>query len=422
MSNPWITVRKTRKPVRKTEQLPSLTGPAKIPGTTLPPKKLSKVSHGVPKGPPKKASLLGIPAELRLKIWEDCLPSEEIVNLSRPGQLDLRATWKCGDRQRYDPPVLSINRQIYEEASAILYQRNFVIEVNCGPNPYDEGSIRYSKWHGMELPRHFPFYRAKHITLCIDAHILCDQDHIFHHMVYACGLLFLESKSIKSLCVEIWSEDQGGRHIISKCRSWADAGNEGFAKHFGVDPKSYDDERNEDPGTKRLDDRIFFLLQLLALRKRVERVDVVFCSENKPSEKLNITMDYFDALLRGDIRTSSHDTKWIRQEYASIINKRKQHAQRVRQERAEHHKKWMQEAAERYVCLHPGPGEKHQRGIGIKKAYCEGCDRWKDWLMKCRKCEMRVCENCRADLKKKPWSPGKEKRDRDNQYLLQSGR
>ncbi|KAL9628027.1 MAG: hypothetical protein Q9204_006163, partial [Flavoplaca sp. TL-2023a] len=191
---------------------------------------------------------------------------------------------------------------------------------------------------------------------------------------------------------------------------------------FGVDPYSYEDERNEDPGTKRVDDRIFFLLQPLALRKRVEKVDVVFCSEDKPSENLKSTMNHFKALLRGDIRTSSHDTKWIRQEYTSIINKRKQHAQRIRQERAEHHKKWMQEAAERYLCLHPGTGKKYQRGIGLKKAYCEGCDRWMDYLMKCQKCEMRVCAGCRADLKKKLWSPAKEKRDRDKQYLLQIGR
>ncbi|KAL9010254.1 MAG: hypothetical protein Q9180_009314, partial [Flavoplaca navasiana] len=181
-------------------------------------------------------------------------------------------------------------------------------------------------------------------------------------MVYACGLLFLGSKSIKSLCVEIWAEDEKGRHIISNCRSWKDAGNKGFAKRFGVDPSSYDDERNEDPGTKRVDDRIFFLLQPLALRKRVEKVDVVFCSENKPSENLNSTINYFKALLRGDIRAGSHDTKWIRQEYTSIINKRKQHAQRIRQERADHHNKWMQEASKRYVCLHPGTGRKYVRG------------------------------------------------------------
>ena len=72
MSSSWVTVGKNNKPLRKIE---------KPPVAIREPKKPSKVSHGVPKGPPKKASLLGIPAELRLKIWEDCLPSEEIVNV-----------------------------------------------------------------------------------------------------------------------------------------------------------------------------------------------------------------------------------------------------------------------------------------------------------------------------------------------------
>lgn len=346
--------------------------------------------------------------------------------------MDRRASWTCGDRERYDPSVLSINRQVYEEASEILYYRNFIVEVNCGPNPYDEGIIRYAKWRGMELSRHFPFHRARHITVCIDAHVRCDPDHVFHHMVSLCGLLFGETKSIKSLCVEVWAGDATGRCIRHDCRSWEETGSEGFAGRFGVDPHSNHEDDYEEPSTKSVDDSIFFLLQPLALRKHVKKADIVFCSEYKPSENLRNTLDYFKALLRGEIRADPHDTTWLRQEYLSIISKRKQRIQQIWQDRAQHHSKWLKETLERYDCSHAGKGKTYQRGGGCKKAYCEGCDRWKDFLLKCWKCEMRVCKDCREDLKKKQSTaemelkqlsaPGKEKRDRDNQYLLQIGR
>ncbi|KAL8882960.1 MAG: hypothetical protein Q9192_007492, partial [Flavoplaca navasiana] len=402
--------------------------PKKAPGLTGEPNRLPKPARG----PPKKASLLGLPAELRIKIWKNCLTPEGTVNLSRLVPLDRRAVWQCGDRQRFDPSVLSINRQIYEEASEILYHRNFIVEVNCGPNPYDVGTIRYSKWRGGELPRHFPFHRARHITVCIDAHVRCDPDHVFHHMVSLCGLLFVDTKSIKSLCVEVWAGDANGRCIRSDCRSWEEAGSTGFADRFGVDPHPDREDDYEEPSTKSVDDSIFFLLQPLALGKHVEKADVVFCSEYKPSENLRFTLDHFKALVRGEIRTDRHDTTWLRQEYLSIISKRKQCAQQIRQQRAQHHKEWLQRTLKDNYCPHPGIGKTYQRDGGCKKAYCEGCDRWKDFLLRCWKCDMSVCKDCKEDLKKKQSAaemetkrlraPGKEKRDRDNQYLLQIGR
>ena len=82
MSNPWITVGKKNKTIRKVGQLPNPAGqPKKAPGPTGEPEKRPKPARGPSKRSPKKASLLGIPAELRIKIWEDCLTPEETINV-----------------------------------------------------------------------------------------------------------------------------------------------------------------------------------------------------------------------------------------------------------------------------------------------------------------------------------------------------
>ncbi|KAI4256707.1 MAG: hypothetical protein L6R42_006060 [Xanthoria sp. 1 TBL-2021] len=308
MSDEWITVGKNNKPLRgsKGNQQP-INGPKGNKKHLHQPGKLPKL----PSGPPIQGSLLGIPPELRIKIWEYGLPSGGTINLSAPRPLARHRGWQCGTQRRYDPSVLSINRQIYNEASDVLYRRNFIVEVNCGLwTEHTSVRISHEVFEGertryTELPRKFPFHRAKHITIRIDAHVQCNTDHVFHHMVYVCGLLFVATKSIESLSVEIWAEDSHGRVLSYECPSWKSTGRNGFAEAFGIEKFRYWEQDEENASTKHVDDRIAFLLQPLELRKRVDKGDIVFCSLYQPSENLANTMDYYRALLRGEIHTNN---------------------------------------------------------------------------------------------------------------------
>ncbi|KAI4224648.1 MAG: hypothetical protein L6R36_004523 [Xanthoria steineri] len=114
---------------------------------------------------PKQASFLGLPAELRDQIMGYCLPTEDTINLLRLRALKCRKHWESGTRHRYDPLVLSINRQVHAEASEILYHRTFIIEVNCGLYQNEEsadGTTTYDpKWRGTKLSARFPFHKAR---------------------------------------------------------------------------------------------------------------------------------------------------------------------------------------------------------------------------------------------------------------------
>lgn len=266
-----------------------------------------------------------------------------------------------------------------------------------------------------ELPRKFPFHRAKHITIRIDAHVHCNTDHVFHHMVYVCGLLFVPTKSIESLSVEIWAEDSHGRVLSCECPSWKSTGRNGFAEAFDIEEFRYWEQVEENASTKHVDNRIAFLLQPLELRKRVDKGDIVFCSPHQPSDNLAYTIDYYRALLHGKTHTSNRETNWLRTEYFSIITKRKENAKRVQQERKQHHEEWLQRIHEEYDCRHNR--FKPYRRCG-KNAHCEGCDRWLESLTRCRLCDMKACETCRADLREKWSALEKEKRVREGGYLL----
>ncbi len=236
-------------------------------------------------------------------------------------------------------------------------------------------------------------------------------------MLYICGLLFLsnKSRSIESLSVEIWAADPHGRVIHSGCPSWRDSGNTGFAETFGIEESRDREEDEENVSTKHVDDRISFLLQPLALRKSVGKTEVVFCSPYKPSDNLRNTMDHYKALLRGERHTTYRDTNWLRTEYFSILAKRKECAKQIRQDREQRHEEWLRKTHEQYSCRHPR-FKRYSRCC--KNAYCEGCNRWLESLTQCRSCEMRACERCRADLRRK-WSVfEEEKRVRLSRYLL----
>ncbi|KAI4218879.1 MAG: hypothetical protein L6R36_008697, partial [Xanthoria steineri] len=223
---------------------------------------------------PKQASFLGLPAELRDQIIGYCLPTEETINLSRLRALKHRKHWESGTRHRYDPPVLSINRQVHEEASEMLYRRTFIIEVNCGLDQGEEcayGTTTYdSKWRGTKPSARFPFHKARQITIRLDTHLYCNQDHVFHHMLYTCGLLLWDAKCIQKLRVELRADDWHGIVLDPDCRSWKETSGTSFVDRF--DMTADYSWLNAQAGTlpeDQIDKQFAFLLQPHALRGRV---------------------------------------------------------------------------------------------------------------------------------------------------------
>ncbi|KAI4236366.1 MAG: hypothetical protein LQ349_002595 [Xanthoria aureola] len=351
---------------------------------------------------PKQASFLGLPAELRDQVIGYCLPTEETINLSRLRALKYRKHWESGTRHRYDPPVLSINRQIHDEASAILYRRTFIIEVNCGvyqdENESADGTTTTydSKWRGTKLSARFPFHKARQITVRLDTHLYCNQDHVFHHMVYTCGLLLRDAKRIQNLRVELRADDWHGIVLDPDCRSWKETSGTGFADRFNMAADySWLDAQAGTLPADQIDKQVAFLLQPLALRGRVRSCEIVFCSEHRPSGRLRATMEYYTAVLSGAKGTGIPN--WIRSEYEWIFLRREQRART----RELTHEAWLRETHESYNCLHSGFGKKWTRRYSVKKPYCAGCDRSFDWVTECWRCGMRACAMCKEDLKKR---------------------
>lgn len=210
-------------------------------------------------------------------------------------------------------------------------------------------------------------------------------------MVYVCGLLLSDAKSLKNLRVEFVEEDW--TYLETKCRSWENTSNIGFANHFGVVADLFPD---------MMDRRIAFLLQPLALGGQVDDCDITLCSQQqpyRPSEYLETTIQHYKNVLLGKEKASDEDSKWIWLEYMSILVKQEQWARRDQQAKLKIHELWLQNVHRDYDCKHPGAGKQYRRCC--KKAHCEGCERWLDWLTECRKCGMRACTACKADLKEK---------------------
>ncbi|KAI4109361.1 MAG: hypothetical protein LQ339_001861 [Xanthoria mediterranea] len=282
----------------------------------------------------------------------------QAISLSRLRALKYRKYWESGTRIRYDPPVLSINRQIHEEASEILYRRTFIIEVNCGLYQDEEsldGTTTYdSKWRGTKLSARFPFHKARQITIRLDTHLYCNQDHVFHHMVYTCGLLLWDAEYIQKLRVELRAEDRHGIALDPDCRSWKETTEDtGFAGRFNMAADySTPDAQADTLPADQIDKQVAFLLQPLALRGRVQSSEIVFCSEQQPSGKLRATMAYYHAVLSGEKGTGIPN--WIRSEYEFIFFRREQRART----RELTHKAWLRETHENYNCPHSGFGKK----------------------------------------------------------------
>ena len=92
--------------------------------------------------------------------------SSDFQQLSRLPRFYERRSWKIRGQLRCDPPILSVNKQLYQECSEILYRCNFIVDINCGMARTAQ-ALYDQLWRGTNLNGRFPFHKAKQITLLI---------------------------------------------------------------------------------------------------------------------------------------------------------------------------------------------------------------------------------------------------------------
>ncbi|KAL8856650.1 MAG: hypothetical protein Q9178_006717 [Gyalolechia marmorata] len=357
-------------------------------------------------GPTIGALLFGLPRELRDQILGYLVPSRQTVNLSQLPPFYDRWTWKAGRQRRCGPPLLCVNKQFYEESCDILYRCNFIIDVHCGivhdrlhqfrnhRQWYDvHRPAKYDKtWRTTNLTGRFPFHRAKEVTVRIQVATGwgCDgPDHLYHHMVYICGLLFSEAKWIRMLRIEILAEPSIF-HLDSGCQSWHDTGN----------PRIAEQGLSEHAQFKNRLEYISFLLKPLALPGRVQNCEITVSDDIETTPEFRDTLKYYKEALTDQNPIGFEESREVWEEYVRILDwteQAKKERQRLKKER---HEEWLLATHKRFDCLHPSRGKRHYH-IFRNRMYCEGCERWLRWMSDCRRCDLRSCARCRAELKEK---------------------
>ena len=362
---------------------------------------------------PQKARpfpLLKLPRELRNIVLREVIPYQESINVSRffhyplsPQQADsrqlsqldeftCRESWDLAGRPRCDLPILSVNKQLYEESCEILYSSNFVIEINCGL--FSVGQLSNSldpRYRGTTLGGHFPFHRAREITLRLLPNGECDPDHLFNHMLYVCGLLYSEAKYVRHLRLEIVRQDSYFHGMDKNCPSWRSTGCIGIAKRLGF-------ELTPESKTEYID----FLLRPLELPGRVRSCEMTVSEdfEEYITPELQSKLDRYKQALTDQKPFSYEEITWLWDEYIAILDRKEQIRRQRRNTREEEHEAWLLNTHKSYPCIHRRRVKQYHR-YGGRKAKCNGCGCWLTWLLDCRQCDLRACKSCMKELKEK---------------------
>ena len=322
----------------------------------------------------------------------------------------MRHHWTLGDQRRYDPRILSVCKQLYEEASEILYHKNFIIDVNCGDFEYSEYELQGTdwRWRSTNLTGRFPFHKVHQLTLRLDIDISQDPSHLFYHMVYLCGLLLSEAKYMRHLYIEIVNNHAYNNNLDGSCPLWKIAGSTGSAEQFSVQQSECSIHREFDSDSSpslepqnTMIDHINFLLKPLALPGRVQKchIDISDIVPMTPNLKASL-LRYEDALM--DKRPFGYEVSKKLWEYYLFILDRQADIERMRQRHAAaKHEQWLVNTHLHHKCKHPSRSAKKYSRFCGKDTQCDGCNKWHHFVMECRKCQVRACTSCMSNLRKK---------------------
>ena len=394
---------------------------------------------------PKSSRLLELPIEVRLMILQEVLPAINPVNvgpslvhhwlceLTVTQLSELPFFWRRSNQYPYDslnphfrnrsywyyyingkrrcvPPVLSVCKQLFHDVEMLhWYDRTFIINVNCGTEQFArsfEQLFRGERLNG----RRIPFAKMKEFVIRIGilSHTLeypfDTIAHLYDHMVYVCGILLSDAKSIKRLRVEFHTVEQplpecDDSHGVEGrfgspfdrfrgCRSFLDLEQSEIRIEHDVEQHGYQLTQAE---------AIKYLIQPLALPGRVDECKIVLPAEVSDDMELVQLTDRYQRAVTDVEPFSREECQDIWDRYIELIDSRDMRKTRRHWERVALQTAWLKKELANETCKHTGGwGRKYPMNGNSK---CEGCDRWYRWLTKCRRCEMRACVPCRKALK-----------------------
>lgn len=210
-------------------------------------------------------------------------------------------------------------------------------------------------------------------------------------MLYVCGLLFSEAKLIRNLQIEIPRGDMDLMGEVDECPFWTTTGHTGMAETLNF--KASSDSKSE---------FLDFLLKPLALPGRVGSCEFVVSEDfqHHMTPHLRNTMDRYKEALVDQKAFRYEETRWLWDQYVVILDRKEEIRREQRKALKDEHEAWMLSTHKIYICMHQRRGKRYYRDGG-KKAKCNGCGRWRLWLLDCLKCRLRACKDFVDELKEK---------------------
>ena len=314
--------------------------------------------------------------------------SSDFQQLSRLPRFYERRSWKIRGQLRCDPPILSVNKQLYQECSEILYRCNLIVDINCGMARTAQ-SLYDQLWRGTNLNGRFPFHKAKQITLLIWPHPFSQADHLFHHMLYMCGLLSSEANYIKKLRIQIVAVSY--MDLGNNCDFWRDTGRTGTAKRFG-----FVDRQRITAAS------IAFCLRPLELPGRIKSCEIAWdkdCEDAITSDTERL-LERYKKSLTDEQPFEKEEKAWLWEEYHAILDRQQETRGIQKQRGRDAHTTWLLDAHKTFNCTHRFFGKRYYR-FDHQKVECNGCHGRLAWLVDCRHCSLRACARCIDELKKR---------------------
>lgn len=216
-------------------------------------------------------------------------------------------------------------------------------------------------------------------------------------MLYLCGILS-HAPGIKKLSVEVLDDYLVLSQQMQQSQYFADwpfqglaspgfAGNAGLSKILG---------KNYDIRTEPIIQRAKFYLRPLALVSGAGECEVVLPSVVCGNPELITLKSQCELAVTSDGSISLPYVAELREQYIMLLDDQERYQKRQHVLRTF----WDDFTCARIGCLHTNgliTFLRSRKGRGI----CDGCERWKRWLLNCPKCEKRACFSCTRELKRR---------------------
>ncbi|KAI4197114.1 MAG: hypothetical protein LQ350_006128 [Teloschistes chrysophthalmus] len=338
-------------------------------------------------GTKEPITLLTLPQEIRDEILSLALPCRGPVNLTEVRPHCKRWTWVHDNDRRCDPPVLSVNRELSSNALEMLYNREFVIDVDC--KHLSIGSRFY------RIVSHFPFQKVRQVTLRIGVGTQYDQEdinHLFDHLLHLVGLYFQDPNSVKKLGLQFYHvEDIGLRY--APCNSFEGVHNLGVANKLDLYPDFL----------AKMTQRIQRVLPALAICGQVS--ELLIQAPGQLSQNFQPQKGEGDGFYQKMTTAAtagraggSEVYRVMQNRYHDLLEAVSKNETQSKRNAENGYRLWLRRMYKKNPCKHAGPAEKLTRR-GNRDSKCDGCMTWFRWLLECNECKLRLCVSCMQELR-----------------------